>query len=87
MHRFYIINGLPYLIGGNGDTFTVRLNDDGYTVGEKVTLPETPKVTFSELSVRAKCEMLDSINTPKVAEPVGDQPVGKGKRQQKKAVE
>ena len=68
MIRFYIINGLPYLIGCNGDTFTVRLNEDGFTVGEKVTLPETPTVTFSELSVRAKCTVLDSI-TPKATEP------------------
>lgn len=102
MVRFYIIDGLPYLIGCNGDTFTVRLNDDGYTVGEKVTLPEIPTVTYSELSVRAKCEVCDSIKAPAKKEPVADkqpapeqtqpEPVAddtakKGRRQRKKAVE
>ena len=73
MVRFYIIDGLPYLIGCNGDTFTVRLNDDGYTVGEKVTLPEIPTVTYSELSVRAKCEVCDSIKAVADKQPAPEQ--------------
>lgn len=60
MNRFVIIDGLPYLFS-HGSIFTVCLNKVGFTVGEKVKMPEIPTVTYSELSVRAKCETLSSI--------------------------
>lgn len=60
MNRFVIIDGLPYLFS-HGSIFTVCLNKVGFTVGKKVKMPEIPTVTYSELSVRAKCETLSSI--------------------------
>lgn len=60
MNRFVIIDGLPYLLS-HGNIFTVCLNKIGFTVGEKVKTPKIPTVTYSELSVRAKCVVLSSI--------------------------
>lgn len=60
MNRFVIIDGLPYLLS-HGSIFTVCLNKIGFTVGEKVKTPKIPTVTYSELSVRAKCVVLSSI--------------------------
>lgn len=60
MNRFVIIDGLPYLLS-HESIFTVCLNKIGFTVGEKVKMPKIPTVTYSELSVRAKCAVLSSI--------------------------
>lgn len=60
MNRFVIIDGLPYLLS-HGSIFTVCLNKIGFTVGEKVKTSKIPTVTYSELSVRAKCAVLSSI--------------------------
>ncbi len=61
MNRFIINNGLPYLYD-KGNAYAVRWDEKGFTVGKKVRLviPDNP-VTFSELSVLAKCSNLDSI--------------------------
>ena len=62
MNRFVIVDGLPYLYA-NGKTYAVRWDDAGFTVGTEVKLsvPSSP-ITYSELSVLAKCAgRLDSI--------------------------
>lgn len=62
MNRFVIADGLPYLYA-NGKTYAVRWDDAGFTVGAeaKVSVPSDP-VTYSALSVLAKCAgRLDSI--------------------------
>lgn len=61
MNRFVIANGLPFLLA-NGKTFAVRWDEKGFTVGAEVKLASVPEVTFSELSIKAKCAgHLDSI--------------------------
>lgn len=60
MNRFVIVDGLPYLYA-DGKTFTVRWDVKGFTVGAEVKLASVPAVTFCELSVKAKCKVLDSI--------------------------
>lgn len=63
MNRFVIANGLPYLFA-NGKTFAVRWDAEGFTVGAEVELASAPSLPMSELSVRAKCTVLDSIGEP-----------------------
>lgn len=61
MNRFVIVDGLPFLLA-NGKTFAVRWDGKGFTVGAEVKLASVPVVTFSELSIKAKCAgHLDSI--------------------------
>ena len=61
MNRFVIVDGLPFLLA-NGKTFAVRWDERGFTVGTEVKLASVPVVTFSELSIKAKCAgHLDSI--------------------------
>jgi len=61
MNRFVIVDGLPFLLA-NGKTFAVRWDEKGFTVGTEVKLASVPVVTFSELSIKAKCAgHLDSI--------------------------
>lgn len=61
MNRFVIVDGLPFLLA-NGKTFAVRWDENGFTVGAEVKLASVPEVTFSELSILAKCDgHLDSI--------------------------
>ena len=60
MNRFVIVDELPYLYA-DGKTFKVRWNEEGFTVGEEVEIAEIPAVTYSEISVKAKCAILDSI--------------------------
>ncbi len=61
MNRFIIIDGLPYLYD-KGRAYKVRWDSAGFTVGEEIELKSSPKATFSELSIKAKCaENLDSI--------------------------
>lgn len=61
MNRFIIVDGLPYLYA-NGNVYSVRWDEEGFTVGEKVEIETVPDVTFNELSIKAKCAAcLDSI--------------------------
>lgn len=69
MNRFIIVDGLPFLYA-NGKAYRVRWNEEGFTVGAEVELASVPSVTYSELSIKAKCaDNLDSIGaeTPKKA--------------------
>ena len=64
MNRFVIVDGLPYLLA-HGNTYSVRWDEKGFTVGAEVKLASVPARTFSDLSVRAKCAgHLDSILAP-----------------------
>lgn len=61
MNRFVIVDGLPYLFA-DGNTYAVRWSDEGFTVGHAVKLPHVPAVTYSDISIKAKCAgKLDSI--------------------------
>lgn len=60
MNRFIIVDGLPYLYA-DGKAYAVRWDEEGFTVGAEVELASVPAVTYSELSVVAKCAYLDSI--------------------------
>lgn len=61
MNRFIIVDGLPYLYAA-GKAYTVRWDEAGFTVGEEVEMTSFPSVTYSELSILAKCaDSLDSI--------------------------
>lgn len=62
MNRFVIVDGLPYLYA-DGRTYTVRWDEKGFTVGAEVKHSSVPTETFCELSVKAKCPLLDSIST------------------------
>lgn len=69
MNRFIIVDGLPYLYADN-KAYAVRWDDEGFTVGAEAILTSVPDVTYSELSILAKCQgRLDSIKatTPKAA--------------------
>lgn len=67
MNRFVIVEGLPYLYC-DGKTYAVRWDEEGFTVGDEINLPQIPAGTFSELSVKAKCEVLCSISADLKAE-------------------
>lgn len=61
MNKFVIVDGLPYLYF-NGKAYAVRWDEKGFTVGAEVELVSVPSVTYSELSIKAKCAgHLDSI--------------------------
>ncbi len=60
MNRFIIQDGLPYLYAG-GKAYAVRWDEKGFTVGAEVELASVPTTDLSELSVKAKCAVLDSI--------------------------
>jgi len=76
MNRFIIADGLPYLLSG-GKTYAVRWDAAGFTVGAEVKLREVPAVTYSELSILAKCAgRLDSIG----AEPEAKAPTKSRKK-------
>lgn len=67
MNRFIIVDGLPYLYA-HEKAYAVRWNEEGFTVGAEVKLKSVPAVTYSELSIKAKCAgKLDSIETEKKA--------------------
>lgn len=83
MNRFIIVDDLPYLYA-RGKAYAVRWDENGFTVGDEVKLDFTPKYTLSELSIKAKCPVLDSIgavNQSKLTEPK------KASRSRKKATE
>lgn len=68
MNRFIIVDGLPYLYA-DGKAFAVRWDEKGFTVGAEVELASVPAVTYSEISIMAKCAgNLNSIDKP-AAEP------------------
>lgn len=61
MNRFVIVDGLPYLVA-DGKTYAVRWDKNGFTVGHEVKMPHVPTVTYSDISIMAKCAgNLDSI--------------------------
>ena len=60
MNRFIIVDGLPYLFSNNR-AFAVRWDDEGFTVGNEVKLTVIPYPLYSELEIKAKCAVLDSI--------------------------
>lgn len=60
MNRYIIVDGKPYLYH-KGKAYAVRFDEKGLTVSKNVAFPSVPAVTYSELSVRAKCKDLDSI--------------------------
>lgn len=65
MNRFIIVDGLPYLYA-DGKAYAVRWDDKGFTVGAEVKLASAPTVTYSEVSIKAKCAAnLDSIGAVK----------------------
>lgn len=68
MNRFVIIDGLPYLYADN-KAFTVRWDEEGFTVGNEVDTTVIPYPLYSETEIMAKCEVLDSIGAEQ-AEPV-----------------
>lgn len=64
MNRYIIVDGLPYLYAG-GKAYAVRWIDGVFTVGAEVELASVPAVTYSELSIKAKCHScLNSIDIP-----------------------
>lgn len=73
MNRFVIIDGLPFLYA-NGKTYSVRWDDAGFTVGAEVEKASVPDRTYSDLSIKAKCSILDSIGKPE-AEPIEEMTV------------
>lgn len=61
MHRFVIVDGLPYLLA-EGKTYSCRWDEKGFTPGAEVQLASVPDVTHSELAILAQCAgKLDSI--------------------------
>lgn len=60
MNRFIIVDGLPFLYA-QGKAYKVRWDDKGFTVGAEVELASVPTMTYPELSIKAKCRVLDSI--------------------------
>ena len=74
MNRFVIIDGLPYLYA-DGKTYSVRWDDAGFTVGTEVKKASVPDRTYSDLSIKAKCSILDSIGKPGEEEPVEEMTV------------
>lgn len=67
MNRFIIVDGLPYLYA-DGKAYAVRWDEKGFTVGAEVKA-SAPDVTYSELSIMAKCAgKLDSIGKPEAVQ-------------------
>lgn len=73
MNRFVIIDGLPYLYA-NGKVYSVRWDEKGFTVGAEVEKASVPGRTYSDLSIKAKCSILDSIGEPE-EEPIEEMTV------------
>ena len=60
MNRFIIVDGLPFLYA-QGRAYKVRWDNKGFTVGAEVELASVPTMIYPELSIKAKCKVLDSI--------------------------
>ena len=76
MNRFIIVDGLPYLYAA-GKAYAVRWDSKGFTVGAEVKLKSAPSVTYSELSIKAKCKNLDSIGAEPKTAPKGKKKAAK----------
>lgn len=69
MNKYVIVDGKPYLFA-DGRAYSVRRNEEGFTVGKAVELTEIPTRTYSELSINAKFPSgfdsigVDNENTP-----------------------
>lgn len=75
MNKYIIVDGLPYLLA-DGKVYAVRWDDKGYTVGAEVKMASVPSVTYSEVSIKAKCAgNLDSIGAER-------KPVSKGRKKE-----
>ena len=71
MNKFIIVDGLPYLYA-NKKAYAVRWDEKGFTVGAEVKISSVPSVTYSELSIKAKCAWhLDSIGAERKSESKG----------------
>lgn len=82
MNRFVIVDGLPYLYAV-GKCYAVRWTETGFSVGTEVKIASVPAVTYSELSVKAKCAgNLDSIKETETEKETGTK---KAQRNRKKA--
>lgn len=69
MNRYVIVDGFPYLFK-DGKTYAVKWDDNGYTVGAAIKLPDVPNVLHTERAILAKCaNHLNSIDKgePKAA--------------------
>ena len=64
MNRFVIIDGLPFLYADN-KIYAVRWDDTGFTVGGEVKKDFSPYPFYSDLEIKAKCAVLDSIDATK----------------------
>lgn len=60
MNKFIVVDGLPYLYADN-KAYAVRWDDKGFTVGDEVKMAIIPQPVYSEISIKAKCSVLDSI--------------------------
>lgn len=60
MFGFIVKDSLPYLYAG-GETFSVRLTEDGYEVGSKVELDVSGLEVFSEIAIKAQACKKSSI--------------------------
>ena len=69
MNRFIIVDGLPFLYA-NGKAYAVRWDDKGFTVGAEVELASVPTRTYSEISIKAKCRILEEPEEKQEAEQV-----------------
>jgi len=83
MNRFIIVDGLPFLYA-NGKAYAVRWDEKGFTVGAEVELASVPTRTYSEISIKAKCRILDSIQ---VEEPEEKQEAEQAEPEAKPALE
>lgn len=89
MNRFVIVDGLPFLLAG-GKTYAVRWDDKGFTVGAEVELASVPKVTHSDIAVKAQCAgRLDSIATcsAKTAKTASEKPKTAGRKRKTEGTE
>lgn len=64
MNRFVIIDGLPFLYADN-KIYAVRWDSKGFTVGGEVKKDFSPYPLYSDLEIKAKCAVLDSIDATK----------------------
>lgn len=79
--RFVIVNGLPYLLADDGKVYSCKFEGTSFTLGAEVEMASVPAVTYSEVSVKAKCkDALDSINAKVQAEETDAKKGGRRKK-------
>ena len=81
MNRFIIVDGLPYLYA-DGKAYAVRWDEEGFTVGAEVELASVPAVTYSEISILAKCQEGLNSSDPAVPENQEEDPDAEGQKEQ-----